>query len=136
MEKQPLVVLLGDSVLIDGVAVGLAGRQVPSMVRIDTFTPDIAERLKYLKPDMIVFELDTPWSSSIFSLLREQPGILLLGLDLDSSQVIVLNSYRYITRTMNDLYQIVRVQAGQQALLSKGGEPTEYDKKPKLARIV
>ena len=57
MQKQPLIVLLGDSVLIDGVAAGLAGRQVPEMVRIATFNGDIAERLKALEPDLIVFEL-------------------------------------------------------------------------------
>ena len=124
MEKQPLVVLLGDSVLIDGVAAGLASRQVPKMVRIDTFTADIVERLESLEPDLIVFELDAPRSSSIFTLLRQQPGILLLGLDLDYSQVLVLNSHHHITPTMNDLYQIVQAEASQQAFVSKGGEAT------------
>jgi hypothetical protein len=124
MEKQPLVVLLGDSVLIDGVAAGLAGKQIPGMVRINTLTSDIVERLKSLEPDLIVFELDAPRSSSIFALLREQPGILLLGLDLDYSQVLVLNSRQHITPTMSDLYQIVQVEASQQAHLSKGGKPT------------
>ena len=124
MQKQPLIVLLGDSVLIDGVAAGLAGRQVPEMVRIATFNGDIAERLKALEPDLIVFELDAPRSSSIFSLLRQQPGIMLLGLDLDYNQVIVLNSHQHITSTMNDLYQLVQAEASHHAHLSRGGEST------------
>ncbi|MBN1581990.1 MAG: hypothetical protein JXA89_14895 [Anaerolineae bacterium] len=136
MEKQPLVVLLGDSVLIDGVAAGLVGGQVPDMVRINTLTADIVERLKSLQPDLIVFELDAPRSSSIFALLREQPGILLLGLDLDYSQVLVLNSQQHITQTMSDLYQIVQTQANEQARLSKGGGSAEQDERKPLTESV
>ena len=127
MEKRPIVVLLGDSVLIDGVAVGLADRHVPGMIRINRFADDITERLKSLKPDMIVFELDTPCASSIFSLLREQPGILLLGLDLNCSQVLVLNSHQHVTRTVSELYCVVQLEACEQVHISKGGESTEQD---------
>jgi hypothetical protein len=115
MCKQPLVVLVGDSVLIDGVAVGLTGERIPEIVRIHALTADIAERLKSLKPDMVVFELDTPFASSLFSLLREQPGILLLGLDLDDSQALVLNSHQHATQTVSDLYHIVQIKAREQA---------------------
>jgi hypothetical protein len=123
MEKRPLVVLLGDSLLMDGVAVSLAGRPKLRMVRMDPDVTDIGECLESLKPDLIVFELDNPRSPMIFSILREHPGILLIGLDPDSSQAIVLNSQQHITETMNDLAEIVQVETGQMDGAAKGGGP-------------
>ena len=121
METRSLVVLLGDSVLMDGVAVGLEDRQF-GVVRLDATDDDIGGRLTALTPDLIVFELDSPRSPSILSLLREQPDTLLLGLDLTCSQVIVLNSHRYITRTMKELCQLVQTEVGHKAHTRKGGD--------------
>jgi hypothetical protein len=121
MPQRPLVVLLGDSLLLDGIAVSLAGRKMPRTVRMDSDVIDIRECLKTLQPDMIIFELGTPQSTAILSLLSEQPGIQLLGLDLACSRVIVLNSQQHLAPTMNELCQMVQARAGQQGYSSKGG---------------
>jgi hypothetical protein len=115
MSRQPLVVLLGDSVLIDGVAVSLGGSQVMGVARISTLTSNIDECLESLKPDVVVFELDSPYSSLVFSLLREQPELRLVGLDLACSQVIVLNSHQHTMGAMSELAHIVGVHAGDVA---------------------
>ena len=122
MKKRPLVVLLGDSLLMDGVAVGLGAREVLGVVRMDTTAAENGESLKSLNPDLIVFELDTPWSPAILSLLREQPGTQLLGLDLTCSQVIVLNSHQHPTRNMKELCQLVQTELDHRAPVWKGGE--------------
>ena len=123
MESQPLVVLLGESVLMDSVAVSLAGRQMLGMIRVDPCVADITERLEFLNPDLIIFEFDTPQLSLVLSLLREQPNTLLLGLDLTTSRVIVLNSQHHTTRTMGDLCQVVQAAASKDARASEGGGP-------------
>jgi hypothetical protein len=115
MSKQPLVVLLGDSVLIDGVAVSLGGSQVLSVARINTLTSNIDECFESLKPDLVVFELDSPYSPLVFSLLREQPGLRLVGLDLACSRVIVLNSRQHTACTMSELAHVVQVHADDAA---------------------
>ena len=121
MEKRPLVVLLGDSLLMDGVALSLASQQLWGMIRLDIDVLDSGECLESLNPDLIVFELDSPWSSSILSLIKEQPDILLVGLDLSHSRAIVLNSHQHLTQTMNDLCQVVQAEANKKARSSKGG---------------
>jgi hypothetical protein len=124
MDERPLVALLGDSLLMDGVEAGLANKRALGIVRLDTSIADIGERLKSLNPELIVFELDTPRSTAVLSLLREQPGTLLLGLDLACSQVIVLNSNRYPTRTMKELCQLAQTEVSYRARLRKGGAAT------------
>jgi hypothetical protein len=121
MPQRPLVVLLGDSLLLDGIAVNLAGREMPGTIRMNSDVTDFREYLKTLQPDMIIFELGAPQSTAILSLLSEQPGIQLLGLDLAFSRVIALNSRQHLAPTMNEFCQMVQDRAGQQGDSSKGG---------------
>lgn len=127
MEQRPLVVLLGESLLMDGVAVSLAGKGMLGTIRMDSDVVDIRECLETLQPDLIIFELDAPQSPSVLSLLREQPGILLIGLDLACSRAIVLNSRQQMTRTMSELCLMVQAEADQKAHLLKGGASTPHD---------
>jgi hypothetical protein len=111
MDERPLIVLLGDSLLMDGVAMSLGDGWRVGVVQMDASIAEMGERLRSLKPELILFELDSPGTPAVFSLLREEPGTLLLGLDRDCSQVIVLNSSRHPTRSMQELGQLVQVQA-------------------------
>ena len=125
MEERPKVVLVGDSLFVEAVAASLDSWRTLAVIRLECDAGDIEERLRSLGPDVIIFELDSPPSPSILSLLIERSQILLIGLDLDSSRVIVLDSHPQVARTMNELYLVVQAQAGQKACLSKGGGLTE-----------
>jgi hypothetical protein len=122
MPQRPLVVLFGDSLLLDGIAVNLADENMPGAIRMNSDVTDIRECLKTLQPALIIFELGAPHSSALLSLLSEQPGIQLMGLDLACSRLIVLNSQQYPTPTMNEVCQMVQARAGQQGHSSKGGD--------------
>lgn len=106
MKKQPVVILLGDSMLMEGVAVSLACNEALRTQRLDPAAADLHARLGSIAPDLIAFELGTEWSHAILSLLQEQPGSLLLGLDLNCSRVIVMNSHQHLTKSMQELYQL------------------------------
>ena len=114
METRSLVVLLA-SVLMDGIAVSLAGNQLLEITCLDAHAIDVRQRLHTLKPDLVIFELENPRLPRILSLLWEQPGILLIGLDLACSRAIVLNSHQHLTPTLNELCLVVQAEAGQQA---------------------
>jgi hypothetical protein len=94
--------------LMDGVAACLQERQIPNLIRWDSLNIDLEANLRACKPTLIIFELDTPGSFILLDLLREHPGINLLGVDRGCDQVILLNSSMRKTRTMSDLHQIVK----------------------------
>jgi len=94
---------------MDGVAVSLTGEQMPNLVRLEAECKEIREQLNSLEPDVIVFELETPKAQSIISLLKDRPGMLLIGLDTDCCQAIVLNSRQHLTQSMNDLQNVVQM---------------------------
>jgi len=58
MEKRRIVVLFGDSLLMDSVEVGLGVNQALGMVRIDPAVTDVGKRLESLSPDLIIFDFD------------------------------------------------------------------------------
>jgi len=106
MERQTVVVLLGDSMMMDGITVDLVKNEAIRSIQLDPSTANLNELLKSTSPDLIVFELGTAWSQSILSLLSEQPGSLLLGLDLEFSRVIVMNSHQRFTKSIEELLQL------------------------------
>jgi hypothetical protein len=115
METRPRVVLLGESVLMEGTAINLARSQLLEMTRLDDLAIDVKQRLHTLKPDLVIFELDTPRLLCILSLLWEQPGIPLIGLDLACSRAIVLNCHEHINLTLDELCRVVQAEAGRKA---------------------
>lgn len=106
--SRPIIWIIGNNMLMDGIAACLEERQIPNLIRWNSLHIDLQENLQACKPTLIIFELDTPGSYILLDLLREHPGINLLGVDRDCNQVILLNSSMRKTRTMSDLFQIVR----------------------------
>lgn len=106
MEKQTVVALLGDSMMIDGIAVSLARYEAIRPIRLDPAARNLKDCLHTVMPNFIIFELDTLWSHAILSLLSEQPGLLLMGLDLVGSRVIVMNSHQHQTKSIEELTQL------------------------------
>ncbi len=119
MDNRPLVVLLGKSLLMDGIAIGLGDEQLSGMVRLDVVTGDMREKMQTLKPDLIVFELEDPAAQVIIPFLKNQPDILLIGLDLDRNRAIVLNSCQHLTESINDLQQLVQKVVNREASLTQ-----------------
>ena len=115
MERRPLVVLVGDSVLIDSVSASLEEKGVPGVIHLNVPSVDVHKRLGDLKPDLVVFELDSPYTSPVYTLLREHPGIRLVGLDLNDSSVIVISSHQHTTHSMGELAHVVHTQQAERS---------------------
>ena len=96
MDKQRIVVLYGESVLMDRVEANLS-KQLLGVLRIHATSKDAEERLRHISPDLVIFDLDTPHSQFVIPFLKDQPGTTLLGLDTTCGKVIALSSQHYTT---------------------------------------
>ena len=110
MDKQPQVVLLGRSVFMDSVATNLIERQFSDVIRLNTETSEFNTLVNSLQPDLIVYEHETQTIDPISSLLVQQSGALLIAIDLNRSQVIVLDCQLRPTRSIKELCEIIRVE--------------------------
>jgi hypothetical protein len=106
MEQQTVVALLVDSMMMDGIAVSLTRYEAIRLIRLDPTAINLKDCLQTIVPDLIIFELGTVWFHAILSLLSEQPGLLLVGLDLECSRVIIMNSQQHQTKSIEELTQL------------------------------
>lgn len=126
MDKKGLVIVLGESLLMDGIGTSLRSGQDMSVVRLDAFRPDLEACVKSLDPELIVFELDAPRPCTILSLLREQPGTTFFAVDTSCSQVIMLNSRRHAVQNLKEFCQLAQTGVNNyEAGIRKGGNETE-----------
>ena len=110
MEHRRIVVLYGDSLLMDTVEASLTESEELGVMRIHNTVTGAGERIRSLHPDVVIFDWDGTHESFLLPFMREQPGVPLLGLDITASQVIVLSSQRYATPTVNDLAKVIHLQ--------------------------
>jgi len=61
-----------------------------------------------LQPEIVIFEMETMPDSDLLRLLEDYPGIQWIGLDPHCSQVSVYITHRYATKTMKDLFHVIR----------------------------
>lgn len=116
MDEKRLVVLYGDTLLIDGVEASLASRNGLDVVRVDTTIANVGQHLKTLAPDLVIFDLDTPvaaLSKLIVPLLQKQPGIPFICLDAQHCEVVTLACEQHTAHSTNDLVEIIRKQLPQ-----------------------
>ena len=118
---KTLVWVIGTSLLMDGIASSLQGRKRKISLRKESIDPKLSARIQAKKPTLIIFEMVAPDSYLLLDLLRENPGIQLLGIDQTCSQVIILNSYQKQTHSMTELYQIVQEIATEGSLPERSG---------------
>lgn len=110
MEDRWTVVLFGNSLLMDTVEASLGDQRQLGVLRVHTTVADVGARLGSLRPDLVIFDLDVPHPSLILSLLKDHPGVPLLGLGVTRSTVVALSSQQYDVLTANDLAEVIQQQ--------------------------
>jgi len=111
-DSPPVVWIIGNTVLMDGVESCLRELKMDNLVRWNAISAEFEKNLKAYHPDLIIFERDAPGASNLLNLLAENPGTHLLGIDLEFHHVLVMKSFQIQARSMSDLHRIVQDVAG------------------------
>jgi hypothetical protein len=108
MRESWLVILFGDSLLMDAVEASLADSPEFGIVRVHTAVADVAARLETLCPDLVVFDINAPAAQFAIPFLKGRPNVPLIGLDLTCSKVITLCCEHHTVLTSDDLDNVIR----------------------------
>ena len=108
MEKRTRVVVYGSSLNMAGMQVSLKADPDLEVVCVDPHAPTAGQRLNELHPAAIVFDLTDPSLGLDVTLLREQPGLLLIGVDPSSDELLVLSSRPAQALSASDLVSVIR----------------------------
>jgi len=100
--------IIGDTVLVKGVAECLADAGFPNLVYSEASTPALELIRKAGGLVTIIFELETPDASILLDCLKNSQEVNLVGLDRNSKRVSVWRSFQKTVQASTDLLSLVR----------------------------
>lgn len=107
MQDSKRVVVYGSSLHIAGIAASLQAESGVEVVSLDPCSPITGQSLLELNPAAIAFDLTDPDPGLDVALLRERPGLLLIGVDPNSDELMVLSSRSARALSVADLVEVI-----------------------------
>ena len=122
MEKRTRVVVYGSSLHMAGIQASLKVEPDLEVVCVDPHAPMAGQRLNELHPAAIAFDLTDPSLGLDVTLLREQPSLLLIGVDPSSDELLVLSSHPSQALSASDLVNVIRKERRGDAVMGRRGD--------------
>jgi hypothetical protein len=127
MTKVQRVIVYGSNVALAGIQASLG--KDPGMEVIGHTIAHNQQDLCRLQPDAVIFELEAVPPEFPYTLSKELPGLLLVGIDLETNRVLLWSGEQAIGLTSQDLAQIIH-QVNSSAREEKRQKyPTEHFEK-------
>lgn len=107
MEKRRKVAVCDNSLHMAGIVAGLKADTTLDVVGVNLDSPDARQSLDKNDLAAIVFDLSDPPLHLDVTLLRDRPGLLLIGVDPSRDEVLVLSSQAAQALSMADLVNVI-----------------------------
>lgn len=110
MSEKKKVLIYGRSLNLEGIGVSL---KLDGNLDVIVIEPGEQNSLEDLNPEVVLFDLAEPPEELNLALLRKQPGVLLIGVEPCSDEVLVLTGKRSKVVSVSELANLVSAQAIQ-----------------------
>ncbi len=108
VKNQTRVVVYGRSLPMAGIAASLKADAGLEVLCVDPHSPTARQSLREIGPQAVAFDLNDRSPGLDVTLLRGQPGLLLVGVDLSNDELLVLSSRPQQALNMADLADAIR----------------------------
>ena len=107
MKPRRRILLYGNSVILGSIGASL---QRSDQFEVRKLTPPLDEALKRNtdKPDILLFDLETPHKEAVFSYLESNPGLLLVGISPDINLVQVWSGREFRELSTQSLLEMIK----------------------------
>jgi hypothetical protein len=120
MSFKRSVLIFGRSLNLAGIGACLKQGEGLDVFDIDPSNPDARQHIEELNPEVIIFDLSDPPNDLDLALLRNKPGLLLLGVDASSDEVFVLKGLHNRVVTANELSMLIVNHTNDNMVKKKG----------------
>src|SRR5512139_2694672 len=103
MGERQRVVLYGNSLVLASLGASLKTYPGIELICLEAQPPAVAQQLWALCPTVVILDLGAVPPDLPFSLLREQPDLLLIGMDAAGDKLLVLSGQQAHSLTTDDL---------------------------------
>jgi hypothetical protein len=116
MPAPSCVVLYGNSVFLAGIKAQLDLDPGIEVIAIDAGATGLRERIRDLSPRALLFDLAERQAEPAVALLRELPGLLLIGVDPARDELLVLSGTSQQALSAADLVNIIHPNHSHQEI--------------------
>ncbi len=125
MAPDTCLVLYGNSVFLAGIKTGLACDTALDLVAIEDGYPGVTDLIRACHPRAVLFDLAVGQPEFAVALLREEPSLLLIGVDPSSDEIFILSGRPEQALTLSDLLNVIHQKSPdpdrQNGVLLKAG---------------
>ncbi len=108
---NPTILLYGNSLLMGGLAASLAKQSQFTLQHAPGETPDLAQQLALLHPDVLIFEVSAAPPLAVCLALQAHSPCLLLGIDLKHNTLLQWIGWQTPAQTLQDVLQTIDIWA-------------------------
>ena len=107
MRARRRIFLYGNSVILGSIGASL---QRSAQFEVTKLAPPLDEALKLNigKPDVLIFDLETPQTEVVFSYLESNPSLLLVGISPDINLVQVWSGREFRELSTQGLLELIK----------------------------
>ena len=106
MEKTRRVLICGSSVALAGIETSLS--LDPGCEVLSHALPIDRDELRTLQPHAILFDLNAVPADFVYTISRELPGLLLIGIDLETNRAVLWSERQAVGMSSQDLVDVIR----------------------------
>ena len=113
MSFKKSVVIFGRSLNLAGIGTCLKREEGLEVYEIDPQNPGARQQLEDLTPAVILFDMSDPPNDLDMAFLRSKPGLLVIGVDPSSDEVLFLKGQCSRVVTAGELSKLIANQTGE-----------------------
>lgn len=106
MEKRQQIILFGRTIILGTVGASLQNRADFDVICLSPPYPGLQE-LAAMKPDVILFDMESTYPMVAFSLLATLPELQLISIDPSTNQLMVWSGQQFRELSLQDLVEVI-----------------------------
>ena len=102
------LVLYGNSVFLAGLKAQLEQTAELELITMEATPTEVADSVRTCRPQAVLFDLSMGYPDFAAALLHEQHGLLLIGVDPNSNELLILSSRPQQALSVSDLVHVIQ----------------------------
>lgn len=120
MEQETRILIIGDSVLVEGITHGLSINPPINLQRISLNDAYTLHHVASFRPHMIIYPLGIPSLESILFEASQTSAVRLVGLDIECNQVVITDSKVHRALSLDALRDLLQLRDPGSPALHEG----------------
>ncbi len=113
MVSNSRLVVYGNSVFLAGIKAQLENTAALELITLQDTHTGVADRVRACQPQAVLFDLAMGYPDFAVSLLHELPGLLLIGVDPSSNELLILSGRPQPAMSVSDLVAVIDQKQNQ-----------------------